>query len=68
MTNYVFKELEKKRILWHKYLNNRTEENYLLYRSKNNKTKTCIVDARKNYEMVYFLVLINTFMPILAVA
>ena len=50
LTNYVFKELEKKRRLWHKYLNNRTEENYLLYRSQNNKTKTCIVDARKNYE------------------
>ena len=50
LNNEVFKEIKKKRKLWHKYCNNKNEVNYSLYRIQNNKTKKCIDDARKNYE------------------
>lgn len=46
----AFKEIQKKRNLWHRYENNRTVEGYLLYRAQSNKTKSFIEQARRTYE------------------
>lgn len=46
----IFREIQKKRNLWHRYSENKTEENYLSYRVQNNKTKRCIEDTRKLFE------------------
>lgn len=50
LTREVFKEIQKKRNLWHKYTTSKSEENHLRYRQQNNKTKSCIVSARTTYE------------------
>lgn len=50
LTKEVFKEIQLKRNLWHKYKISKTEDNYQRYQQQNNKTKACMVRARKTYE------------------
>lgn len=50
LTRDVFKNIQKKRDLWHKYKNCNTEENYRKFQQQNNKTKMSVVSARKTYE------------------
>ena len=50
LTNKVFKEIQRKRDLWHKYRNNQTQENYKRYQCQNNITIACIITERENYE------------------
>lgn len=46
----IFREIQRKRKLWHKYRSSKTEESYSAYRIQSNKTKSCIEQARKKYE------------------
>lgn len=50
LSREVLKEIEIKRKLWHIYRKNNTQENYLKYRSQNNKAKAFTESARKAYE------------------
>lgn len=50
LTREVFKEIQKKRNLWHKYQNNKSEERYQKYQQQNNKANIYMHSARKTYE------------------